>query len=202
MMASSVKEPFDSPDWIFETKLDGYRAIAVIDATGKARLWSRNRLPLEPKFPTIGDALRQLKLRSTILDGEIVALDDDGIPRKWESMLVLALAERSNLESPTRTLVKVGEPSNATNTGHDRTVNAPVCGRGLIFRNSPVEFFGVSSESLKILFKWFVVCHCVFFFLSITERRAIRANPTGSFLPCSQRRSVSNGTCNSTAAPR
>jgi bifunctional non-homologous end joining protein LigD len=39
MQASSVKEPFDSPDWIFETKLDGYRAIAVIDSTGKARLW-------------------------------------------------------------------------------------------------------------------------------------------------------------------
>jgi bifunctional non-homologous end joining protein LigD len=30
MMASSVKQPFDSSDWIFETKLDGYRAIAVI----------------------------------------------------------------------------------------------------------------------------------------------------------------------------
>jgi bifunctional non-homologous end joining protein LigD len=81
MQASSVKEPFDSPDWIFEAKLDGYRAIAVIDPTGKARLWSRNRLPLEPKFPTIGDAVNQLKLRSTILDGEIVALDEQGVPR-------------------------------------------------------------------------------------------------------------------------
>src|SRR5712675_1336925 len=81
MQAQSVKEPFDSPDWIFETKLDGYRAIAVIDATGKARIWSRNRLPLEPKFPTVGDVVEQLNLRSTILDGEIVALDKDGIPR-------------------------------------------------------------------------------------------------------------------------
>ena len=35
MMASSAKEPFDSPDWIFETKLDGFRAIAGIDSTGK-----------------------------------------------------------------------------------------------------------------------------------------------------------------------
>jgi ATP-dependent DNA ligase len=34
MQASSVKKPFDSPDWIFETKLDGYRAIAVIDSAG------------------------------------------------------------------------------------------------------------------------------------------------------------------------
>jgi bifunctional non-homologous end joining protein LigD len=57
MHASSVKEPFDSPDWIFESKLDGYRAIAVIDSTGKTRIWSRNHLPLEPKFPTIQKAV-------------------------------------------------------------------------------------------------------------------------------------------------
>jgi hypothetical protein len=70
MIASSVKEPFGSPDWIFETKPDGYRAIAVIDATGKARLWSRNRLPLEPKFPTIAAAVDQLKLRSRFWTGK------------------------------------------------------------------------------------------------------------------------------------
>jgi bifunctional non-homologous end joining protein LigD len=81
MQASSVKEPFDSPDWIFETKMDGFRAIAVIDSTGKPRLWSRNRLPLEPKFPMVVEAVGHLKLRSTILDGEIVALDSEGIPR-------------------------------------------------------------------------------------------------------------------------
>src|SRR5258708_15114431 len=81
MAAASVKEPIDSPDWIFEPKLDGYRAITVIDSTGKARLWSRNHLPLEPKFPTIQDAVNELKLRSTILDGEIVVLDKDGLPR-------------------------------------------------------------------------------------------------------------------------
>ena len=80
MMASVAKEPFDSPDWIFETKLDGYRAIVVIDSTGKARVWSRNRLRLDPKFPMVLDAVNQLKLRSTILDGEIVALDAEGIP--------------------------------------------------------------------------------------------------------------------------
>jgi bifunctional non-homologous end joining protein LigD len=89
MQASSVKKPFDSPDWIFETKLDGYRALAVIDSTGKARIWSRNQLPIEPKFPTVRDAVEELNLRSTILDGEIVALDDEGIPRfqllqKWQ----------------------------------------------------------------------------------------------------------------------
>jgi ATP-dependent DNA ligase len=32
MMANSADKPFDSPDWIFEIKLDGYRAITVLDA--------------------------------------------------------------------------------------------------------------------------------------------------------------------------
>jgi bifunctional non-homologous end joining protein LigD len=46
-------------------------------------------LPLEPKFPTIRDVVEELKLHSTILDGEIVALDEEGIPRfqllqKWQ----------------------------------------------------------------------------------------------------------------------
>ena len=81
MQASSVKEPFDSPDWIFETKLDGYRAIAVIDSTGKARIWSRNHLPLESKFAIVAAADNHLKLRSTILDGEIVALDNEPVHR-------------------------------------------------------------------------------------------------------------------------
>jgi bifunctional non-homologous end joining protein LigD len=89
MLPTLIKEPFDSPDWIFEPKLDGYRAIAAVDATGNARIWSRNHLPFEPKFPTVIDAVNRLNLRSTILDGEIVALDNEGIPRfqllqKWQ----------------------------------------------------------------------------------------------------------------------
>jgi hypothetical protein len=99
MQASSVKEPFDSTDWIFETKLDGYWAVAVIGSGGNARIWSRNHLPLEPKFPTVREAVNQLRLRSTILDGEIVALDEEGIPRfqllqKWQKRR--RLADRRN----------------------------------------------------------------------------------------------------------
>ncbi|MBV8376050.1 MAG: non-homologous end-joining DNA ligase [Verrucomicrobia bacterium] len=81
MMAQSAKEPFDSPDWIFEIKLDGYRAITVFNAAGEPHLWSRNGLPLEQKFPAISQSVARLKLRSTILDGEIIAVDENGIPR-------------------------------------------------------------------------------------------------------------------------
>src|SRR3982074_1447326 len=81
MMAQSAKEAFDSPDWIFEIKLDGYRAITVFDSAGKAHLWSRNGLSLEAKFPAIANAISKLNLRSTILAGEVVAVDENGIPR-------------------------------------------------------------------------------------------------------------------------
>ena len=80
MMAESSKSPFDSPDWIFEIKLDGYRAITIFDAAGKPHLWSRNGLPLEAKLPAIAKAVSKLNLRSTVLDGEIVAVDENGIP--------------------------------------------------------------------------------------------------------------------------
>jgi bifunctional non-homologous end joining protein LigD len=81
MMAESAKAPFDSPDWVFEVKLDGYRAITVFDDSGEAHLCSRNGLSLEAKFPAVARALAKLKLRSTILDGEVVAVDENGIPR-------------------------------------------------------------------------------------------------------------------------
>src|ERR1700743_1909407 len=81
MMAESTKTPFDSPDWIFEIKLDGYRAITGFDTAGKPHLWSRNGLALEGKFPAIAMAVAKLKLRSTVLDGEVVAVDENGIPR-------------------------------------------------------------------------------------------------------------------------
>jgi bifunctional non-homologous end joining protein LigD len=81
MMAESAKAPFDSPDWIFEIKLDGYRDITVFDSAGKPHLWSRSGLALEAKFPAVATAVSKLKLRSTILDGEVVAVDENGIPR-------------------------------------------------------------------------------------------------------------------------
>jgi bifunctional non-homologous end joining protein LigD len=61
--------------------LDGYRGITVFDPAGKPHLWSRNGLPREQKFPAVAKALSKLKLRSTIIDGEVVAVDENGIPR-------------------------------------------------------------------------------------------------------------------------
>lgn len=78
MLATLIKEPFDDPDWIFEVKWDGYRAIAEI-REGYVSLYSRKGISFEKKFATIADALRKFSFEA-ILDGEIVVVDDQGRP--------------------------------------------------------------------------------------------------------------------------
>ena len=63
--------------WIHEEKLDGYRIEAIITPRG-IQLVSRNEKDWTSRFPGVADALRMLPVRSAILDGEIVALDDLG----------------------------------------------------------------------------------------------------------------------------
>ena len=78
MLATLIKEPFDHPDWIFEMKWDGYRAIAEI-RDGDVSLYSRNGISFNRKFPPILDALRKFRFEA-VLDGEIVVVDDRGHP--------------------------------------------------------------------------------------------------------------------------
>jgi bifunctional non-homologous end joining protein LigD len=78
MLATPIKEPFDDPDWIFEMKWDGYRAIAEI-RDGDVSLYSRNRISLGKKFSPILDTLRKFGFVA-VLDGEIVVVDDRGYP--------------------------------------------------------------------------------------------------------------------------
>lgn len=76
MLATPVVNAFDDPDWIFEVKLDGYRAIAEIQQ-GAVSLYSRNDLPFTLKFPSIVSDLETIG-HDAVLDGELVALDDNG----------------------------------------------------------------------------------------------------------------------------
>jgi bifunctional non-homologous end joining protein LigD len=77
MLATPVNEPFDGAEWLFEIKWDGYRAIAFID-DGKLRLVSRNQNDLTPRYPELRDLAKSIKAKTAILDGEVVALDDEG----------------------------------------------------------------------------------------------------------------------------
>jgi bifunctional non-homologous end joining protein LigD len=77
MLAESIDEAFDSEDWLFEIKWDGYRAVAFIE-NGKVRLVSRNQNDLTPRYSELSDLPQFIKAKNAILDGEVVALDDDG----------------------------------------------------------------------------------------------------------------------------
>ncbi|MBC5994483.1 DNA ligase D [Pontibacter cellulosilyticus] len=76
MMAKLTDAPFDSEDWIFEIKWDGYRAIAEVKS-GEVELYSRNGKSFGDKYKPILDSLQQLS-QNAVLDGEIVVLNDEG----------------------------------------------------------------------------------------------------------------------------
>ncbi|HKM86855.1 MAG TPA: non-homologous end-joining DNA ligase [Terriglobales bacterium] len=79
MLAISTAKAFDNPDWLFEIKWDGYRAIAFIE-DGRVRLVSRSQNDLTAQFPELGSLPQFVKAERAILDGEIVALDEEGRP--------------------------------------------------------------------------------------------------------------------------
>src|SRR5438045_6557165 len=80
MLATLVDEPFSNPEWIFETKWDGFRAVCLIE-NNHARFVSRNQLDMTHQYPELRSVGKQVKAKEAILDGEIVALDRDGRPR-------------------------------------------------------------------------------------------------------------------------
>jgi bifunctional non-homologous end joining protein LigD len=77
MKAKLVEEPPATGDWIYELKFDGIRLIAVKRDKGVS-LFSRNQNDLSARFPEIVEAIKNLPARECVIDGEVVALDDQG----------------------------------------------------------------------------------------------------------------------------
>jgi bifunctional non-homologous end joining protein LigD len=72
-----VTEPPKGKGWVHEIKFDGYRLLAFVEG-GTARLITRRGHDWTDVFPPVARSLARLKVRSAILDGEVVALDDKG----------------------------------------------------------------------------------------------------------------------------
>ena len=77
MKALLVESP-PRGDWLYEIKFDGFRAIALKGGS-EARLLSRNEKDFGAKFPEVLESISELNAKDAVIDGEIVALDQQGI---------------------------------------------------------------------------------------------------------------------------
>jgi bifunctional non-homologous end joining protein LigD len=69
----------DKRGWLYELKLDGYRIVAVKHRS-RVDIYSRRGTAFNDRFPQVAKALRTASLPDCVLDGEIVALDEQGRP--------------------------------------------------------------------------------------------------------------------------
>lgn len=102
MLATLADQPFSDPGWLFEIKWDGVRALAFL-GHGRLRLRSRNGVDITPRYPELAGLPDAFIGREAILDGEIVALDDQGLSsfeRLQERMHVRAPGEKLVREVP------------------------------------------------------------------------------------------------------
>jgi ATP-dependent DNA ligase len=82
----------EGPEWVHEIKLDGYRALAI-KSGGKVQLRSRNGNDFTARYESIAAALRAMP-DETVLDGEVVALDENGHPVRSQN------AKRRRVQRP------------------------------------------------------------------------------------------------------
>jgi bifunctional non-homologous end joining protein LigD len=80
MLATLAEEPPAKDGWAYEMKYDGFRCLAAISG-GRLAMRSRNDIDLSSRFPRIAEALSKVKEEEVVLDGEIVALDEQGTAR-------------------------------------------------------------------------------------------------------------------------
>ena len=95
MKAKLLEKPAATGDWIYELKFDGIRLIAV-KRNEKASLLSRNENDLSARFPEIVAAIKNLPARECVIDGEVVALDEEG----RSSFQLLQAREMEGRKSP------------------------------------------------------------------------------------------------------
>jgi len=79
MLAVSAPKLPVGGDWTYEVKLDGYRTLAVKEDR-RVILLSRNLKDATGQYPSVARTVAQLRAESALLDGEIVALDENGLP--------------------------------------------------------------------------------------------------------------------------
>ena len=79
MAARLVDKLPEGPEWLYELKFDGYRALLIKDGA-EVRVVSRNQKDLTRAYPTVVVAAQRVTARQAVIDGEIIAHDAQGQP--------------------------------------------------------------------------------------------------------------------------
>ena len=79
MMATPASALPVGEDWSYEVKWDGYRTLALKDGP-RVRLFSRNLKDVTGAYPSVTRTLGELKAAAALVDGELVAIDEQGRP--------------------------------------------------------------------------------------------------------------------------
>jgi bifunctional non-homologous end joining protein LigD len=80
MLATLSPSIVEGPEWVFEEKYDGIRAVAGRES-GQVKIWSRTLQDLTGGFPHVVAAVEALGEGDLVIDGELVALDEKGVSR-------------------------------------------------------------------------------------------------------------------------
>ena len=79
MLATMSDKPFDSPDFVFEAKWDGVRALAFCEE-GRTRIFARSGRDVTHQYPEFASVHEHMNAKEAVFDGEIVAMDERGRP--------------------------------------------------------------------------------------------------------------------------
>jgi bifunctional non-homologous end joining protein LigD len=98
-LASIRDKPFSNRDWLFEVKWDGIRGLIYLD-DGDVMVRSRASRDITLEFPEVREIATRLDAKQAIIDGEIVALDENG------RSVFQKLQNRSGVRNPSQTLLR------------------------------------------------------------------------------------------------
>ncbi len=99
MLATPLPAPPTGDGWAYEIKWDGIRALAYLDGE-RLKLSARRGADHTPRYPELAELAEALDRRDAILDGEIVAFDDEGRPRFQLLQRRMGLVDRGDDPPP------------------------------------------------------------------------------------------------------
>lgn len=139
-MLATIAEPFDSPEYTYEIKWDGYRSLAFLDS--ETRLQSRNLKDITAVFPELTKIHRSQKKPGIILDGELITLRN-GKPSFLELQKRGQLRNEAQIRNIAKTIPVVYVVFDLLYLNYQPVLNEPIEKRRLLLAENLNPFDGL-----------------------------------------------------------